>query len=288
MKRLILFFSTVLISLNTHSQVISNYYGVFTDNPNIVTRLTIDGMRGHVYVWEQTLSGLITDPYEGEGCLAFRSTGVGWWGFGIHDDSAISLTHFNNGYLIFSVKTTAKEEFSVNIYGANKTEAKITFARNGGPQNFKRNGLWHKISYPISDLIEQGLDLSAVSIPFAAIGSTISNIAFDDIFYSIDDRGPINPVALPQPEPDTTASPTNITIQQNNSGLIYANGQLIINALNPILKITVTDITGKTVYNTNTNKAVYNLNISNFTKGIYIVSAYKSDGKIMRKKILVK
>ncbi|MGC8803894.1 MAG: hypothetical protein ACP5PS_09035 [Bacteroidales bacterium] len=100
MKKVIVSFCIAAMSIPVgwSQEVNSNYYGIFTENPNILVKLPIDDVRGHVYVWEGTLSGLITDPYEGEGCLAFRSTGVGWWGFGIHDDSAVSLTHFQSGY----------------------------------------------------------------------------------------------------------------------------------------------------------------------------------------------
>ncbi|MGC8823648.1 MAG: T9SS type A sorting domain-containing protein [Bacteroidales bacterium] len=293
MKKVIVSFCIAAMSIPVgwSQEVNSNYYGIFTENPNILVKLPIDDVRGHVYVWEGTLSGLITDPYEGEGCLAFRSTGVGWWGFGIHDDSAVSLTHFQSGYLIFSLKTSAKDEFSIHVYGANKTEAKITFPQNSGPQNFKRDGAWHKIVFPIADLVTQGLDLSAVSIPFAAIGGAISNIAFDDIFYSIDNKGPDNPLAHPQPNPvDTSSTPTNptrIASPTMKANLSYNNGILKINAAVPIRTLVVTDITGKIIARSQPNQSIYFLDTSNWVKGLYIVQTYFDQQKVITDKVVI-
>ncbi|HOK51608.1 MAG TPA: T9SS type A sorting domain-containing protein [Bacteroidales bacterium] len=277
--------AVILLVFSANSQeVTSNYYGIFTDNPNILVRLPIDDVRGHIYVWENTLSGLITDPYEGEGCLAFRSTGVGWWGFGIHDDSAVSLSHFQSGFLIFSVKTSAKDEFSIHVYGANKTEAKIVFPQNGGPQNFKRNGEWQKITFPIADLVAQGLDLSSVPIPFAAIGGNISNIAFDDIFYSVDSAGPNNPVAHPQPKP---VDNTNVKTQEIPAQVSLSRGTLNISASMPISKITVTDITGKIMVNNHPRQYSLTLDVAKWVKGIYLITIYSNTGKVFTEKILI-
>ncbi|MGC8803895.1 MAG: T9SS type A sorting domain-containing protein [Bacteroidales bacterium] len=177
------------------------------------------------------------------------------------------------------------------MYGANKTEAKITFPQNSGPQNFKRDGAWHKIVSPIADLVTQGLDLSAVSIPFAAIGGAISNIAFDDIFYSIDNKGPDNPLAHPQPNPvDTSSTPTNptrIASPTMKANLSYNNGILKINAAVPIRTLVVTDITGKIIARSQPNQSIYFLDTSNWVKGLYIVQTYFDQQKVITDKVVI-
>ncbi|MCX7987204.1 MAG: T9SS type A sorting domain-containing protein [Bacteroidales bacterium] len=283
-------FFLVISTFSVHmvaQDVVSNYYGIFSDNPNILARLPIDDARGHVYIWEGTLSGLITDPYEGEGCLAFRSTGKGWWGFGIHDDSAVSLTHFNSGYLIFSVKTSAKDEFSIHVYGANKTEAKITFVQNGGPQNFKRDGTWHKIVIPVSDLVAQGLDLSSVSIPFAAIGGSISNIAFDDIFFSIDNKGPTNPVVHPQPDPEPE-KPSAASMLNMKFRLTMSSGLLNIGSPLVVKRLIISDVTGKIFYQASPNQKSYTVNLMNWPKGLYLVKAFTEDNRQFTDKLIIR
>jgi beta-glucanase (GH16 family) len=171
----------------------SDYYGVFTDNPNVTNNLLIDDIDGHIYIWENTLTATTTEAYDGEDVMSFSSTGIGWWWFGVTDDMGHDLTHFANGTLAFSVKTISSQDFLVNVYGANDTQASIAFSSGSDPDGFARDGEWHRVEVPVSDLAAQGLDLSAVGIPFGATGGAIANIAFDDIIYTVGSTQPANP-----------------------------------------------------------------------------------------------
>ena len=173
-------------------------YGIYTENPNVDTSLLIDDLNGHIYIWENTLRALSTAPYDGEEVLAFASQGsAGWWGFGVHDDEAADLSHFADGYLHFAVKTTSAESFRIEISGANGTKGHLGFVAGSDPSGFVRDGAWHQVSFPLAPLVAGGLDLSAVPIPFsvtqAGNSTSITDLAFDDIVYSVHAEAPHNP-----------------------------------------------------------------------------------------------
>lgn len=173
-------------------------YGIYTENSNVDTALLIDDLNGHIYIWENTLRALGTAPYDGEEVLAFASQGsAGWWGFGVHDDEAADLTHFADGYLHFAVKTTSAESFRIEISGANGLKGHLGFVAGSDPSGFVRDGAWHQVSFPLAPLVAGGLDLSAVPIPFsvtqAGNSTSITDLAFDDIVYSVHAEAPHNP-----------------------------------------------------------------------------------------------
>ncbi|WP_010424645.1 T9SS type A sorting domain-containing protein [Anaerophaga thermohalophila] len=179
--------------------VTSEYYGVFTENPNVPNKFVIDDVNGFIYVWENTLSAIPTTPYDGEEVLSYSSTGVGWWGFGVTDGIGHDLTHYANGMFSFSVKTTSQKDFHVDVFGANNSKGTINFTggtvdtAGSDPEGFVRDGEWHRITVPVSDLTAQGLDLSVVSIPFSAGGGAIASIAFDDVIFTEGATQPENP-----------------------------------------------------------------------------------------------
>ncbi|WP_010663885.1 putative glycoside hydrolase [Marinilabilia salmonicolor] len=198
----------------------ADFYGIFTENPNVSKQLLIDDVDGHIFIWENTLNTTTTNPYDGEEFLSFSSTGsAGWWGFGIHDDNAHDLTHFANGYLSFSVKTASQQDFKLEIKGAGGTAALYHFIAGQDPEGFARDGEWHRVSVPVSELTAQGLDLSAVGIPFAASGGAISNIAFDDVIYTVGANQPENPNVNSggsEPEPGITSDEYGIFTERTD------------------------------------------------------------------------
>ncbi|SMO75185.1 Por secretion system C-terminal sorting domain-containing protein [Saccharicrinis carchari] len=177
------------------NKIVADYYGVYTENPNVTEKLLIDDVTGHIYSWENTLVGYPTAPYDGEESLAWRTTSDrGWFGFGIHDDIAPDLTHFANGTLSFSAKTSSQENFVVAIEGKSGSKGEIHFTVGNDPAGFLRDGEWHRVIVPIADL---NVDLSAVPLPFFVTqgtgSSTISGFAFDDIIYTAGATQPENP-----------------------------------------------------------------------------------------------
>jgi beta-glucanase (GH16 family) len=199
--------------------ITSEYYGVFTENPNVPNKFLIDDVNGFIYVWENTLSAISAAPYDGEEVMAYSSTGVGWWGFAVTDGIGHDLTHYANGMFSFSVKTTSQKDFHADVYGANDTKATINF--NGGtddtagndPNGFVRDGEWHRISVPVSELTAQGLDLSAVSMPFSAGGGAIASIAFDDVIFTEGTTQPENTNL------STGGEDTQLVITSDNYGI---------------------------------------------------------------------
>lgn len=176
------------------NKIVADVYGIYTENPNVTTRFNIDDVTGHIFIWENTLADNATNPYDGTDVISYRSQGgAGWWGFGIHDDLAHDLTHFANGYLAFSMKTTSQQTFEVGVVGTSGATGLIQFKPDSDPYGFVRDGKWHRVLIPVQDLIAKGLNLSGVGIVFRASGSVISDIAFDDIIYTFGASQPENP-----------------------------------------------------------------------------------------------
>ncbi len=57
-------------------------FGIFTDNTPVDDGLTI-GSNAEIYVWENTLTGSTTPPFEGTNVISWTTTGQGWFGGGI-------------------------------------------------------------------------------------------------------------------------------------------------------------------------------------------------------------
>lgn len=66
----------------------------------------------------------------------------------------------------------------------------------------------------------------------------------------------------------------------SNTKVFITTGNLVLN------KITVTASDGKTVYNKMTNEASFELDVSTFSNGIYIVNIQTSDGAVFAKKLI--
>lgn len=183
------------VILPTRPKIVANQYGIFTENPNITTKFLIDDLKGHIYSWDNTVGFNYSAPYDGEEVIALASQGsAGWWGFGIHDDEASDLSHFNDGYLHAMVKTTSDKSFKIVIKGANSTKAEFFFAVGSDPAGFARDGEWHRVSFPFPAT----MDLSIVAVPFSVSQGVnapfvIEDLAFDDIYYSLSATALENP-----------------------------------------------------------------------------------------------
>lgn len=165
---------------------VGGVYGIYTNNPAITDKFAINNVSGHLYNWSNTVSFNSAFPaYEGVDVLSFRSSGAAaWWGFGIFSSTPLNFENYANGYLNFALRTLSTQTFNVNINGANNTEGKAEFNTQKESYGFKRDGKWHRISIPLADLVAQGLDLSACGNIFTMTGSTIADIAIDDIYLS--------------------------------------------------------------------------------------------------------
>jgi len=276
------------VNLSAQTTIVQRYYGIYTDNPMIVNKMPIDDVTGHIYVWENTLVTNMVEPAEGEGALGWKSNNVGWWGFGIHDDRKPSLLDFKNGFLVFSVRTTSPDAFEVNVFGASNSKGKIIFPENGGPQGFLRNSNWHKIEYPVIELVKQGLKLNQVPIPFAAVGGTnISDIAFDDIYYYAIDTIDQNPV-------DTTTNPPTGIKNSNSQNLFFAPnpsslGYILMYTDNPIDELALYNVNGKLInlYKNVSPGMPFRISVQNLPKGIYIAQIRSKSQQLATHKIIL-
>lgn len=168
-----------------------DHYGIYSENTNINNHFSIDDVMGHIYIWENTATAISTSPADGEEVLAFTSGSAGWYGFGIHTDKALDITHYADGYLHLSIKTNSTDEFWISIGGA--ADVGITFTNGSDPYGFQRDGEWHRLTIPVSDFVSAGVNLEAVGILFSGGGVSIADIAFDDIVLSTSHTLPTNP-----------------------------------------------------------------------------------------------
>jgi hypothetical protein len=195
----------------------SGVFGVYSNNPALSDKFVINNVNGFLYNWDGTVTFNNAYPaYEGEEALSFRSSGSsGWWGFGLFSSIPLNLTKFANGYLNLMLRTEATQTFTIAIQGANNTQAGVEFRNNNDPFGFIRDGRWHRISIPIKTLVDKGLDLSACRNIFTMSGSTIGNIAIDDIYFSenVGEIENVNKCRLAT----LTISPKNRTIREGLS-----------------------------------------------------------------------
>ncbi|MDA3890523.1 MAG: family 16 glycosylhydrolase [Salinivirgaceae bacterium] len=209
----------------------ADYLGIFTENTNITENVIIGENSVSLYIWENSLATLDNvTPFEGAGTLAFSDNGMGWYGFGIFSENGIDATAFQNGYLIFTLKTKSNSNFWIGIGGTNQTEGKIVFNKGTDPYNFERNGEYQTLVIPISDFndnciatIEKDLDLSACgNILMFGGDSGLTEISIDDVYLSKTETPLENPLIL---ELTTLQiSPKNKTIAIGESIQLYAKG----------------------------------------------------------------
>lgn len=173
----------------------AGYFGIYTNNPNITNKFVIDNVSNNLYNWSNTVSfNSSYSAYDGEEALSFRSSGAAnWWGFGFNAGKALNFENFANGYLNLALRTETTENFSLSIQGANSTEGKIQFTSGKDLYGFVRDGHWHKLSIPMVDLTKQGLNLSSCGNIFTMSGSSVGNVAVDDIYLSEEESTIENP-----------------------------------------------------------------------------------------------
>jgi beta-glucanase (GH16 family) len=161
-------------------------YGIYSNNPAISDKFSIDNVNGFLYNWSNTVAfNSVISAYEGKDVLSFRSSGAAvWWGFGIFSKAPVNLKNFDNGFLQLALRTKSTETFKITIEGANGSKGEITFTNGSDPFNFERDGMWHHLTIPMSDLVSKGLDLSACGNIFTIGGGVIGDIAVDDIYLS--------------------------------------------------------------------------------------------------------
>lgn len=244
-----------------------NYFGIFTDNPNITNKILIDNQNIHLYVWEGTLSSFKDDNiYEGENDWAFKGvSGKTWFGFGITSDNPFDMTAYKNGALHFTLRTAAQNEFWIGIDGANNTKPRITFPANNGLYGFKRDGQWHNIVIPMADFIAKGLDPGGCGNIFMLGGAGApAAICIDDVYFSTDGKSIDNPVINPA---------TSVSQINNLKVNIYPNpvkGSFMIKGVEKKSELEIVDMSGRLMLKSNYLSSEH-IDVHQFEKGIYFI-----------------
>ena len=246
-----------------------DYFGVFTERTSITNKFVINNVSGHIYIWNNLAPLAGQTPYEGTELLAFQSPGAGWSGFGIYSDIPLDLRHFANGYLNFAIKipSGSTSNFTVLVEGSGTTKGEIVFAPGADPFGVLRNGNWHFVSVPMTQLTAQGLNLSACGNIFAVVSSNpTSGFVFDDVFFS---------AGLPTSVYQPISASENLLVYPNP-----ARNQFTMNTLGEISYIRIMDMAGGLVYRKDglSGTGSVDVNCSGWSKGVYVVSTVTVDG----------
>lgn len=167
-------------------------FGVFTETPAHKNAAEFAlGVQGNFFSWENTLVPGVQHPYEGTNCMSLQSApGPTWFGAAFTPNVKYNLSAFNNpnGKLRFALKTSAATTFMLGMKSGNIDgvgQKWITFQAGSDPYGFVRDGQWHAIEIPLSDLKPE-VDLSEVSQLFQILGTAgpIPSIEFDDIYFT--------------------------------------------------------------------------------------------------------
>ena len=149
------------------------------------------GADGDFFVWADTLDPAAESPYEGSSSLSFQSAaGLSWFGAAFTADVKYDLSAFDNpnGKLNFSMKTSSSVPFQIGVKSGNLDgvgQKWINFVSGSDPYGFLRDGAWHEIEIPMSNLVAD-VDFSQMSQLFEILGTdgAISDIELDNIYYS--------------------------------------------------------------------------------------------------------
>ncbi len=167
-------------------------YGIFTENSGHQDAGAFElGSDGNFFIWENTLVAASGSPFDGENSIALQSApGLSWFGAAFTANIKHNLTAFRypESRLHFAMKTSSTASFQVGIKSGNVDDIGqkwITFQNGNDPYGFARDGNWHEIDIPMSD-IAGDVDLSQVSQIFEILGVSgpIGAFEIDDICFT--------------------------------------------------------------------------------------------------------
>lgn len=149
------------------------------------------GVQGNFFIWENTLVAAPQTPAEGSQSISLQSApGQTWFGAAFTPNFKYNLSAFNNpgGKLRFSMKSSSTASFTLGMKSGNMDgvgQKWISFAPGSDPYGFARDGQWHTVEIPLSDMLPE-VDLSQVSQLFQVLGTggPTSTIQFDDIYFT--------------------------------------------------------------------------------------------------------
>jgi hypothetical protein len=203
-------------------------FGIYTENAaHKEAGEFMLGTDGDFFVWAHTLVDNTQTPYEGTQSMSLKSaTGLNWFGCAFTPNTKYNLTAFRyaESKLCFSLKTSSTAAFRVGMKSGNIDgigQKWIHFTAGSDPYGFIRDGQWHVVEIPMSDIITE-VDLSEVSQFFEILGTSgpISGIEFDDIYLT----GGGNPII------DDKIPPTVMITSPQNGAFFNPNDSITITA----------------------------------------------------------
>ncbi|HEY8939295.1 MAG TPA: glycosyl hydrolase [Cellvibrio sp.] len=165
-------------------------FGIYTETPDHKNAGEFAfGVSGDLFLWDNTLTLETGANKEGNSALHLKSTGKGWYGMGLTARDGFNLTAFDNpnAKLHFSLKTTHTGDFQIGFKSGplNGIGQKwINFKAGNDPYGFARDGQWHEIQIPVSELAKD-LDLFDVRQLLQVLGGgETAGISIDDVYLS--------------------------------------------------------------------------------------------------------
>ncbi len=258
MKKISLLSLAIVLAITTMVAQEVEYYGIWTNNPDIQNKWGVDDVNRHMYIWESTLGESGVPPAVSYGDpLGFTGLNPDWWGFGLWDNLGADLSAFADGYLVFYIRSNHTQNIEIIISDNTAAENEILWALTTA--DFPRDNEWHQVALPVSEAVAAGVDLSSMGHVFAAKGAGRPGlIAFDDIHYVSDYESTF----LPERKlPSVSISPNPAT----NEFVIQLDGE--------VERVAVFEILGTTVYAETGLSGVSSkrVNTSDWAKGLYLV-----------------
>lgn len=165
-------------------------FGIYTETAeNTSAGALQEGNDSDLFVWEGTLTLSHGNALEGDTALNLASTGRGWFGMGFAARKGFDLSAFDNsdGALHVSMRTTDQTEFRIGMKSGNVQnigQTWVTFAPGNDPYGFARDGQWHNIVIPMSDLAAD-LEFADMRQLFQVLGfGEISDLSIDNVYFS--------------------------------------------------------------------------------------------------------
>ncbi|GJM25822.1 MAG: hypothetical protein DHS20C16_22370 [Phycisphaerae bacterium] len=245
-------------------------FGIFTEDPAHKTAGEYQlGVDGEFFIWADTLLQGTQNPYEGTESMSLTSApGLDWFGAAFTPTIKYNLSAFRfpESKLHLALKTSATTTFRLGMRSGNVDDIDqkwIEFSNGSDPYGFVRNGNWHVVEIPMSDIID-AVNLTEVSLLFELLGvnGPISNIEFDDVCLL--GGGDALPVGAGVPDAD--AGDDQLVILPVNSATLDGTQSTDDGV---ITDFSWTQVSGPSMATLNGAGSSI-LNVSNLLEGVYV------------------
>lgn len=170
-------------------------YGIYTESDEIVNKTSIHD------TWLYSINETIktSGAYEGNESILMECDGSDSWSMAQYqfpDKAAINVSSFASGYFNIALKSTSEGPIKIRFRDEENQEADILFDEDNEQYGFVRDGEWHFISIPVSDIIAANgsLDLTKFwKFIFRSDGDVRNynnyDFEFDNVYFSIEEPG---------------------------------------------------------------------------------------------------